>query len=273
MKQPLKFILLYASLWITTANATPFTTFLDPVSPPPANTGWKTFTVTFPQTWHGWLTLGVSDAADQFDNSSLFLDNFRGSAGYYTNTPNNGGTALTPLERTLEGGIDNWIADYNAHGSTGVTSTFPPDSSAGHNLGNNVIRLNTFDGYSGLNIVGQQNTHGENGIDGSIIRLFINAANPGTDLVFDWAFTSNEPITGTNRDFAFIDLAGIPGYGSINGAFAEVDADPQVNVGSLPEASNTLVGPDVSAVPVPAAIWLMGSALMGLLGFRRKEKN
>jgi hypothetical protein len=28
---------------------------------------------------------------------------------------------------------------------------------------------------------------------------------------------------------------------------------------------------DVAAVPVPAAVWLMGSALLGLAGFRRKK--
>lgn len=32
-----------------------------------------------------------------------------------------------------------------------------------------------------------------------------------------------------------------------------------------------LVETDVAAVPVPAAVWLFGSALMGLAGMRRKK--
>jgi len=31
--------------------------------------------------------------------------------------------------------------------------------------------------------------------------------------------------------------------------------------------------PEVSAVPVPAAVWLMGSGLLGLMGFNRKAKK
>jgi len=32
-------------------------------------------------------------------------------------------------------------------------------------------------------------------------------------------------------------------------------------------------GAAVSAVPVPAAVWLMGSGLLGLMGFSRKGKK
>jgi hypothetical protein len=32
-------------------------------------------------------------------------------------------------------------------------------------------------------------------------------------------------------------------------------------------------GPDVAAVPIPAAIWLLGSGLLGLIGVRRHRKN
>jgi hypothetical protein len=43
--------------------------------------------------------------------------------------------------------------------------------------------------------------------------------------------------------------------------------------GSSPNALDLLIYKDVSAVPVPAAVWLFGTALIGLVGFgKRKSK-
>jgi hypothetical protein len=42
-------------------------------------------------------------------------------------------------------------------------------------------------------------------------------------------------------------------------------------IGSLPE-QYTIQG-NISSVPVPAAIWLFGSALMGLIGFSRRKSG
>jgi len=65
---------------------------------------------------------------------------------------------------------------------------------------------------------------------------------------------------------------------SVTNAKQSVDFSDKVSsIGSLrtiDDASNMVYvqWTDVSAVPVPPAIWLMGSALLGLMGFSRKNK-
>jgi hypothetical protein len=39
----------------------------------------------------------------------------------------------------------------------------------------------------------------------------------------------------------------------------------------VPNADYVAQGPDVGAVPVPAAVWLLGSGLLGLIGIRRRN--
>jgi hypothetical protein len=44
--------------------------------------------------------------------------------------------------------------------------------------------------------------------------------------------------------------------------------------GDLGEEVNvTLAGPDVSPVPIPAAFWLFGSAIVGLFGIVRHKQD
>ncbi len=92
----------------------------------------------------------------------------------------------------------------------------------------------------------------------------------------DFAFTGDEPKL-VFRDgqtllwYAINDPAGTDAYdiGANPVARSLFDIDPEST--TFGAVNPTLGGP--SAVPVPAAVWLFGSALIGLLGFRRRRQS
>jgi len=55
-----------------------------------------------------------------------------------------------------------------------------------------------------------------------------------------------------------------------NGPFAGFNANFQANMGAIADVSDV---PVASAVPVPAAVWLFGSGLIGLVGVARRKKS
>ncbi|MCQ8182901.1 PEP-CTERM sorting domain-containing protein [Methylomonas sp. SURF-1] len=88
------------------------------------------------------------------------------------------------------------------------------------------------------------NTQNEHGTDGELYTFALTAL-AGESFSFDWRFHTDDyhPF----NDFAFVSL---------------VDGNQsQVRYAVLAE---------VAAVPVPAAIWLFGSSLVGWFGLRRK---
>lgn len=103
--------------------------------------------------------------------------------------------------------------------------------------------------------------------------LTTDASGALTSVMSDWSdfgiaadFTTN----GTGADLEWF-LTGNGGYVYFEGYEAvdltmEWDSSGTNGVGTANNWSQS----QVAAVPVPAAVWLMGSALAGLLGFRRK---
>ena len=87
------------------------------------------------------------------------------------------------------------------------------------------------------------NTLGEPGTDGQLYTFDLIAA-AGDVLSFDWVFSTIDyhPF----HDFAFIDIEGLHYE-----VLAEIDNTP---------------------VPVPAAVWLFGSGLLGLFGMRKRSQ-
>jgi len=80
-------------------------------------------------------------------------------------------------------------------------------------------------------------------------------------------------VSGNTLDLIF-DEAGTGQFGSVSGLLFLVDSSSNgfsgtPNNGSL--TSNFDIDVTTAPVPVPAAIWLMGSGLVGLFGFSRKK--
>ena len=92
----------------------------------------------------------------------------------------------------------------------------------------------------------------------------------------------------TVAGFDYIPWASFNGAGTVNEGFVDSNAlffgvDPArqwsswaFNTGGAPSPYEVYIDGDVSAtvssVPVPAAVWFMGSAMLGLVGVRRKQK-
>ncbi len=81
----------------------------------------------------------------------------------------------------------------------------------------------------------------------------------GIDVVMVWDVTDNGDGTST---FTSSDWNGdgIPGAGMIDGPFPGFSAN------------FNFVAPNAAVIPVPAAVWLLGSGLIGLVGVARRKK-
>jgi hypothetical protein len=93
---------------------------------------------------------------------------------------------------------------------------------------------------------------------GSLINSTMNI----TDIVFD----GNKLV---------YDLTEVPDPGSFN-TLATIFALMDGAISGVPDGSVSRpfeLSAQVSAVPVPAAFWLMGSAVLGLIGFGRRGRG
>ena len=117
-------------------------------------------------------------------------------------------------------------------------------------------------------------------VAGGSIRPFSGLPGNGTDLIFDNQLTpgSNPVLTGNGVLFmstANVGLTGNPSYLNIwgNGPSSYT----LFQLGYDTPNQKEIYGPQidgtasVTATPIPAAAWLFGSGLMGLVGFRRKQ--
>lgn len=104
------------------------------------------------------------------------------------------------------------------------------------------------------------------------VTFTVGAGQMGGNINFAWTATSGIDVfmvwdlvpTATPGSFSWvssdIDGNGIPGLGMIDGPFPNFSANFNFEA------------PAPSAVPVPAAAWLLGSGLMGLVGVARRRK-
>ena len=74
------------------------------------------------------------------------------------------------------------------------------------------------------------------------------------------------------------DLNNTPETFMFNALFTEVDKVFWNQVSPFHQFDNLVINPSVvpsppSAVPVPAAVWLFGTALIGLIGFGKRRKT
>lgn len=146
-----------------------------------------------------------------------------------------------------------YVPDYGSSGMQTFSYTFASDfegiitigvSDQGDYAVTSTLALDTYDieinTAFGTDTSAYMNTLGEAGTQGELYSFGFTAA-AGETLSFDWMFSTDDyhPF----HDFAFIDI------GSMH---YEVLAE-------------------INAVPVPAAVWLFGSGLLGLLGLRKRS--
>ena len=149
-----------------------------------------------------------------------------------------------------------------------------------------------FDDASSLEMVGGTGATEGNWADW--ISLEIGGIDFGTDplnhigdpLGFSDNFDLAELVIGAD---AHVFLSDIWDNGNRNGSFGEnealyvdtlffADASALLNLNGLNIYYNNLVGNtdqiiNQTVVPVPAAVWLFGSGLIGLVGFARRKKS
>ena len=105
--------------------------------------------------------------------------------------------------------------------------------------------------------------------DGSIIVGLSASANGAEAFIWDETSNAMQSI----RDGLIGDGFDLTGWTNLTEAFA-ISADGSTVVGYGRHNGNNeafYARIDTSPVPVPAAVWLMGSALAGLFGFGRKK--
>ena len=161
---------------------------------------------------------------------------------------------FTMLDATGGGvGVDTTVTGSIGGGAWSVSSTTPFfgqnwTAHSGTTFGPGTYSFATVEGatYTGVVV-------GAGQVGGHILFNWGVVADIDVINVWDVAagvYTSTDGISGTpaNPD-------GVRGYGMLDGAFAGFNANF-----------------DFTAVPVPAAVWLFGSGLLGLVGVARRRK-
>lgn len=90
----------------------------------------------------------------------------------------------------------------------------------------------------------------------------------GGDVQFDFLFGDSSTTQAT---VALDNLVGLQRFTFNLLGLSQVSWTPLTTEGQWLQLDHIIVDSSVSQVPLPAAIWLFGSALLGLLGFNRKR--
>ena len=171
-------------------------------------------------------------------------------------------TMFDPTGATV--GVDTSVTGFIGDGTWGVASTttffgLNWTANSGVTFGPGTYTIDTIQGgvYTGVVVAPGQ-------VGGSI--LFNWGATADIDVINVWDVNCNgTTCTYTSTDGPAGNPAnpdGIRGYGMLDGAFPNFNANFD-----FVTADNTAV------IPVPAAVWLFGSGLVGLVGVARRKKK
>jgi hypothetical protein len=203
-------------------------------------------------------------------NAALLQMNFNGSissAGSFEDP-----TGLFAIGDSLSGFwlVETTTADTNADTSRGIyphagtpsfqinigTSTFQTNTSNIQILDNFVAGIGTLDAYDVL-------ANGETSNIAGLINLNMQITFRDTQVPFDVFSDDSLPSFAPNlADFDQVNQA----QAQLSGLFGDSIFFMNLEIDSVSIDS-------VSAVPVPAAVWLFGTALIGLVGFSKRRKT
>ncbi|MBT8063206.1 MAG: VPLPA-CTERM sorting domain-containing protein [Gammaproteobacteria bacterium] len=180
---------------------------------------------------------------------------------------------------TSGGDVGGAGASWGAYGTVFTTSQALPQTGTPAFDGNNVIKMfGPFGGEDG-NTVGVFQTFSINGGDSySASAQFLDWSSDSLDgsAVMTIAFDTGDTVTNTLLKADFINqnewytlaLAGIAPAGATSATITLAHLNNGATGGSLfLDAASVEVNP----IPLPAAVWLMGSGLLGLAGLRRRK--
>ncbi len=173
---------------------------------------------------------------------------------------------------TLTSGIGIYGAANNPAGSNKNVWFASTQSTGTLSVGNNPANNTSMrQGVYNMQTLGSQNEMGD-GIAGNGISLGVYNVNNG--------YAKNLSTTGAGT-YSGMNLAGneaeLPHTGYVDMYLYQVNGNAQVGttyegVYRLTSAGDVTFTP-TSAVPVPAAAWLLGSGLLGLAGLRRRKNS
>jgi hypothetical protein len=106
-----------------------------------------------------------------------------------------------------------------------------------------------------------------------------NSISPPFDVTDDFKFSATNPAVahGVNASSEwvkiFFNLDAGKDFEDLIAAIASGDLRIGLHVQGIPITGGTTSDSFVSSVPIPAAAWLLGSGLLGLVAIRRRKKQ
>lgn len=198
-------------------------------------TGWRNETITFDQPFSGTVTIGVSDEGDSIVDSTMLVDKISLNGSLIPN----GGFETANID-----GFST-VGDVTIASSNTTSGIFARPTEGDY--------MAVLGGEGTADTSGFTNTAGEAGTEGSLLKFFLNT-DSGASLSLDWNFLTGDydPFNDFGFIFAKFDAVG-------------TDRDQYIVLAEIE-------GAEMNPIPLPASAWLLGSAILGLLGMKRKLK-
>lgn len=190
-------------------------------------------------------------------------------------------TLALALAMTMGAGLAEaapWYGNLTVYDPIGVL-TAPVDSSI---YGEELVSLASPTPFFGLLWTSHdmttysQGTYTIDTIQGGVYTFSVDVGQVGAHILFDWgAMTDIDIITVWDVSVGTCAYGSVAGSGTCrNYTSTDIDGDGILGIGMIDGGfPDTSANFDMSApVPVPAAVWLFGSGLIGLIGVAKRKK-
>jgi hypothetical protein len=223
-------------------------------------------------------SLGVTTASVESDYTAG--NNYSPSGNISTTGPLGSGGPITVGAGIISGGVDSALAAWETANSGGtfyygILGAAAGDGSTNPGQGRYVATFTTTNGFSGSGSVWNADPQSSDAASAASFQTGFFLAVNGNTATYDYtagtgvqaasAFGSpNGAALGTTTYFYEVATWG-PGNDA--NIYASTDA---ITVGTGGEISGLV---SASAVPLPAAFWLLGSGVLGLFGIGRRRRR